>query len=189
MAKEPTDLVPQTRALARRSLTVELAIPIDEALTRFRAEVGVPILSAEHARLPPSGVAYAELTEGGFVLRHPGPPRRGAGRGFEDIGPSVEGRLVPSADGARLELRSSLMSLTPSQKSVLSVVAAIVVGCGIGMISAGAPGWLFVTLAILGFALGRGYRDRRRRELDLLARVQRVFGPVTRAAIEAPYRE
>ncbi|MEM6991067.1 MAG: hypothetical protein AAF721_11230 [Myxococcota bacterium] len=176
---------PAARPDASRSLRLNL-LP-GPALARFRDEVGVPILDRAHADLPPSGIAFAELREDGFTLSHPLPSRRH--RAGDDIGPRVVGTLVPDGDGTRLELQSTSFGPTRSQYATLVGIAVLLAGPLVALVSAGSGGLAILAGIVIAGHYVRGWRLRRQLHLDLLARVQRVFGPVTASEIaEAPYR-
>jgi len=166
-------------AVRREEQTLELDLSVAEALSRFRAEVGVPILSREKAARPPPGVAFAEIEGDGFVLRHLGITG--------EIGPQAEGTLVPIASGgSRLTIRTNTFGPTRSQRVGLGVMAAsILLGLGATTWISSTSPILLALFVVMGVLLIGGHRKRQQRQLDLLARVQRVFGPVTRAELGA----
>ncbi len=130
--------------------------------------------------------AFAEIEGDRFMLHH---PIKSAVRHRDvGIGPGVEGQLYPTDGGSRLELRSRLWAPTRSQAWKLSGVGTLLLLGLSGMLAAKALGLtLLMTLGTLVY-LGFYARRLRQRELDLLARVQGVFGPVARTAIDEPYR-
>jgi hypothetical protein len=167
-----------TKALARResaavTKSLRLALPVAEALERFRREVDLPILDEAQAKLPPSGVAYAELRPDGFVLRWPVRLRNRTG-----VGPRVVGTLVPTDTGCELALRLERFAPTPSQRTLIGGLG-VVIGVGLlGLLVAGSYGLAAFALLVIAARLGFDLRRRRRAELDLLAHAQRVFGPI-----------
>jgi predicted LPLAT superfamily acyltransferase len=80
------------------------------------------------------------------------------------------------------------MSLTKSQRLTMWVVGVLTVAPIVAMIAGGQLGYLLISAAAVAFALLRGRGARRRAERQLLARVQRVFGPVVAPTALPPYR-
>ena len=171
-------MVDDTKALAWRersavTRTLRLELSVAEALERFRREIDLPLLDEAQAKLPPSGVAYAELRPDAFVLRWPLHRRSRI-----SVGPCVVGTLVPNGTGSELALRLERFAPTPSQRALLFGVGVPIAFGLLGMIVAGSYGLAAVALLVVAVYFASEARRRQRAELDLLAHAERVFGPI-----------
>lgn len=187
---------PPDRALARRrpsdTRSFELDVGVEEAIQRLRDDGGIPIAGERMAERPPTGRMFMEIEGDRFVIRAPFSAGDTRSLGSE-VGPALEGRLVSTDYGARLDIELRRLSPTRSQSAKLWALV-VVTGMGVAsLLAAGAIGDALLigglVLALLAVPFVAGHLQSRRRSLELLAVVQRALGPVGRVKIDELYRK
>ena len=179
--------------------TYALAQSTTDALAILRSRSDVPVLAEDEARRSRPGEPFFVIRGDTFTLYQPWSRRvvtpEGAPGDSLELGPAVVGRLVADGPGSRLEVYVRPYAPTPAQSrpflltvsGYLLLVATIVVAAGFHPLSLAIMGGM--TAASAGSILFYRHRQRARDIRNLLAIVERVFGPEERAALdEAPHR-
>lgn len=112
------------------------------------------------------------------------------------VGPAVTGRLASTPRGSRLDVRVRRYAPAPAQRSKLGAVAlgtvavlvAMMAAVGIHPVLLGLAG--VTILGVLTSVIFYGHRRRSQDIRDLMAIVERTFGPLELPSAEdAPYRQ
>lgn len=170
------------------------------AVVEMLREAGCRVLTPKQAARARGPKPFAVATGEGFVLYKPwrsghDGPNEAMFSGDFTVGPAVEGRVVATPRGARLELRARNFAATPDQRTrafmgVLSWLAFAVAPFAIGGLHPAA-------LALSAFIFVGGIastliHDRKRRAQDLrelLAIVEGCYGPLELPEADpAPHR-
>jgi hypothetical protein len=192
---------PDNRPLvARGKRSYELASTKEAALDLLRAPSSPPILSLAEARRAPVGTKpFIVLSAAGFTIYKPWRFKIQTVEGAtgEDlaVGPAITGRLVPTPRGTRVDVRVTKYAPAPAQRRKLGAIAVASTALLIAMVTAvGAHPvllslWAVMIVGVMGSILF--YRHRRRSQdiRDLLAIVERTFGPLELpSGDDAPHR-
>lgn len=177
------------RALApRRGRSYELAETPESALARLRGPTSPPVLSLEEAKRAADREPFIVLRERAFTLYKPWRARLQSAEAMLTrdvrVGPAVTGRLVATARGARLDVDVRRFAVTPAQRRELAVAAlglavfivAPIALAGANPIALGLAAAML--LGVLGSVLLYGRAQRERDIRELLAIVERTFGPL-----------
>lgn len=189
-----TALVP----VARRSYA--LAKTPEAALELLRAPSNPPVLARDEAKQFKGREPFIVLDPDGFTIHKPWAGRLITPEGVSTdelaIGPAVRGRLVPTPRGSRLDIRVERYAPTPAERlkmtATLAGFAAVCVAMIIG--AAGHPiilGLVGVSaLGVLSSVLFFRHQQRSQDIKDLLAIVERTFGPLELPETEgSPHRD
>ncbi|MEZ4384029.1 MAG: hypothetical protein R3A79_22035 [Nannocystaceae bacterium] len=185
--------------LVRVQRSYALAEPPDAAIELLRRPDNPPVLSHAEAKQAKGGDPFFVVDGAAFTLYKPWLPLVTSGEGLASrdlrIGPAVHGRLTPTARGARLDVAIRSYALTPAQRrefflAGLGIALFIVAPVAIAGAHPIALGISLVTLVgVLASLLLQGRRQRAADIRDLLAIVERTFGPLELPeASDAPRR-
>ncbi len=163
-----------------------------DVLELLRASSTPPVLSPAQAERTSGNEPFIVLTDDGFTLFQPWRLRVTTPEGVSGeelaIGPAVVGRLVETPRGCRLDLRVRRYAPVPAQRRRLRRITVIMLGVLTAMVAATSAhplllGLAGVTIAGLMASLLLHRRQQRSRDVrDLLAIVERTFGPLELAA-------
>lgn len=176
--------------------------PVDRVLDALEA-AGVPVLRIEESKRVRLRSVYAVVDEQGCVLHAPwrslGLDARthelgGGSSDLFEIGPALRLRAVPDGERTRLEVEVAAYAPTSAQRHSLGlwvggagllVAAGAVASGGAAIVVAGIAAVVGGSAVAPFVSLLAGQRRRRQQEInELLALVERVYGPLELPAID-----
>ena len=193
---------PDAGAIAVSQRSYALAQAPREALELLRRPSNPPVLTdaqARGAKVAKGSDPFFVVDEAGFTLYKPWHGLISSGEGLVThdlrVGLAVTGRLMPTARGSRLDVDIVRYALAPAQRlefvfaglGLAVFIVAPVVIAGAHPIALGIS--LMTLIGVLASVLLYGHRQRSADIRELLAIVERTFGPLELpAAGDAPRR-
>lgn len=177
----------------------ELAKTPEAALELLRDGSGPRVLSWSQARKASGTEPLIVLDEGGFTIYKPwrsprdATPDAALGGDFA-MGTAVVGRLVPTPRGSHLELSVKRYAPTPVRRVTVRVTVTSWAFFVIAPVLLAGPHPIALALSafmLIGGVASVTLRERRRRSQDvrdLLAIVERIYGPHELSSAEDPHR-
>jgi len=193
---------PAAGAIAASQRSYALAKAPGEVLELLRRPSNPPVLTDAQARrtkVAKGSAPFFVVDDAGFTLYKPWRALVTSGEGLEShdlrVGPAVTGRLTPTARGSRLDVDIRRYAVTPAQRlefvlAGLGLALLIVAPVALAGAHPIALGISFMSLfGVLASVLLYGRRQRSKDIRELLAIVERTFGPLELPATgDAPRR-